>query len=60
MYIYIYLQDNFGFCNFFKKVTKNLGFILMFKTATIQDSIFTSMADDIKVTINSLYLYIPI
>ena len=31
----------------------------MFKTANLQDNVYTSMADDIKVTINSLYLYIP-
>ena len=30
----------------------------MFKTAELQDIIYTSMADDINVTINSLYLYI--
>ena len=31
----------------------------MFKTANLQDIIYTYMQDDIKVTINSLYLYIP-
>ena len=31
----------------------------MFKTANLQDIIYTSMADDIDVTINSLYLHIP-
>ena len=56
---YLYLQDILGFCKTFKKVTKNLGFHLMFKTANLQDIIFTSMEDEINVTINSLYLYIP-
>ena len=56
---YLYLEDIFGFCKTFKKVTKNLGFHLIFKTANLQDIIYTSMADDIDVTINSLYLYIP-
>ena len=56
---YIYLEDVFGFCKTFKKVTKNLGFHIMFKTANLQDIIYTSMTDDINVTINSLYLYIP-
>ena len=56
---YFYLEDIFGFCKTFKKVTKNLGFYLMFKTANLQDIIYTSMADDLNVTINSLYLYIP-
>ena len=56
---YLYLKDNFGFCKTFKKVTKNLGFHLMFKTAILQDIIYTSMADDIDVTIISFNLYIP-
>ena len=30
----------------------------MFKTADLQDVIYTSMADDIEVTINNLYLFI--
>ena len=56
---YLYLEDIFGFCKTFKKVTKNLGFHLMFKTANLQDIIYSSMEDEINVTINSLYLYIP-
>ena len=56
---YLYLEDIFGFCKTFKKVTKNLGFHLMLKTNDLQDIIYTSMVEDIKVTINNLYLYIP-
>ena len=56
---YLYLEDIFGFCKTFKKVTKNLGFHLQFKTNDLQDIIYTSMTDDINVTINNLYLYIP-
>ena len=56
---YLYLEDIFGFCKTFKKVHKGLGFHLMFKTANLQDIIYTSMADDIDVTTNSLYLYVP-
>ena len=56
---YLYLGDIFGFCKTFKKVTKNLGFHIMFKTANLLDILYTSMADDINVTINSLYLYVP-
>ena len=56
---YLHLEDIFGFCKTFKKVTKNLGFHIMFKTVNLQDIIYTSMADDINVTINSLYLYVP-
>ena len=56
---YLYLEDIFGFCKTFTKVTKNLGFHLQFKTNDLQDIIFTSMTDDINVTINNLYLYVP-
>ena len=55
---YLFLEDIFGFRKSFKKVTKNLGFHLMFKTADFQDIKSTSMADDINVTSNNLYLYI--
>ena len=56
---YSYLEDVFGFCKTFKKVTKNLGFHLTFKTNDLQDITYTSMTDDINVTINNLYLYVP-
>ena len=56
---YLNLEDIFGFCKTFKKVTKNVGFHLMFKTNDLKDIILISMGDDIKVTINSLYRYIP-
>ena len=54
---YLYLEDISGFCKTFEKVTKNLDFQLMFKTANLQDIIYTSMSDDINVTINNLYQY---
>ena len=56
---YLYLEDIFGFCKTFKKVTKNLGFHLTFKTNDLQDIIYTSMTDDINVTIKNLYQYVP-
>ena len=56
---YLYLEDIFGFCKTFKRVTKNLGFHLQFKTNDLQEIIYTSMTDDIDVTINNLYLYVP-
>ena len=31
---YLYLEDIFGFCKSFKKVTKNLGFHLMYEQLT--------------------------
>ena len=56
---YLYLEDIFGFCKTFKKVTKNLGFHITFKTNDLQNIIYSSMADDINVIINNLYLYVP-
>ena len=56
---YLYLDDLFVFCKTFKKVTKNLGFHLMLKTNDLQDIIYTSMAEDINVTINNLNLFVP-
>ena len=56
---YLYLGDIFGFWKTFKKVAKNLGFYLTFKTNDLQNIIYSSMADDINVTVNNLYLYVP-
>ena len=56
---YLYLEDLFGCYKTFKKVTKSLGFHLTFKTNDQQIIIYSSMADDIIVTINNLYLYVP-
>ena len=55
------LEHIFGFCKTFKKVTKNLGFRITFKTAKLQDIIYTTIAagTQIIVTINSLYLFVP-
>ena len=53
------LEHIFGFCKMFQKITKNLGFHLKFKLNDLQDIIFTTIANDINVTINSLYLYVP-
>ena len=53
------LEHIFGFCKSFKKITKNLGFHIKFRTADLQDIIFTSVEDNINVTINRLYLYVP-
>ena len=36
---YLYLEDIFGFCKAFRKVTKILGFHLMFKTNDLQNII---------------------
>ena len=55
----LFLEDIFGFCKTFKKLNKNLGFHLSFKTNDLQVIIFTSMTIHINVTINNLYLYVP-
>ena len=47
------LEHIFGFCKTFKKITKSLGFHLIFKMNDLQDIIFTTVADGINVTINS-------
>ena len=57
---YLHLEDIFGFCKTSKKVTKNLVFHVMLKTNDLQDIIYTSVDDYINVTINSLYLLVPI
>ena len=56
------LEDIFGFCRSFKKITKNLGFQITLKTNDLQNIIYTTIADGIQinVTINSLYLFVPI
>ena len=49
---YLYSEDLFGFCRTFRKVTTSLGFHLTFKKSDLQNLIYSSMADDINVTIN--------
>ena len=58
--VHLALEYRFRFCKTFKKITKNLGFHLTFKMNDVQDIIFTTIATDINVTNNSLYLYVPI
>ena len=53
------LENIFGFCKSFKKITKNFGFHIIFRTADLQDIIYTSIADNINVAANSLYLFVP-
>ena len=54
--VYLYLEDTFGFCKSFEKVTKILCFHLMLQTVNLQNIINTSMVDDIKATVCNLYL----
>ena len=53
------LEHIFGFCKTFKKITNYPGFHLKFKMNDLQDIVFTTLANDITVTINSLYLFVP-
>ena len=43
---YYFLEDVFGFRKHFKKVTKNLGFHIMFKTANLQDTVLTKQISE--------------
>ena len=54
------LEYVFGFCRTFKKITKQLGFHLTFKTADPLDIIYASLGDDGKVNFEKLFLYVPI
>ena len=56
----LHLEHIFRFCKTFKKNRENLGFQLTFRTADLQDIIFTTIAEDITVTIESFYLFVPI
>ena len=55
---YLYLENIFGFCKAFKRVTKNLGFHLVFKTNDLENNIYSSMADDNNVIlVICIYMY---
>ena len=55
------LENNFGFCKTFKKITKGSGFELQLKTSNEkQNFIYKTLGGNyVIVTINSLYLYKP-
>ena len=54
------LEQIFGFCKTFKKITKRLGFELQLKTSSEkQNIIYTTLGgNDVNLTINSICLYI--
>ena len=54
------LQNIFGLCKTFKKVTKQLGFHLTFKTADLQHIIFTTLGENNEVNFDTLFLFVPI
>ena len=55
------LEHIFGFCKTFKKITKVLVFDLQLKTSDEKQNIIykTLGGNDVSVTINSIYLFIP-
>ena len=54
------LEQLFGVCRTFGKITKNLGFHLAFKLANLQDIIYKILGDDNKLTFKNLYVFVPI
>ena len=55
------LEHIFGFCKTFKKITKGIGNELQLKTSNEKQNIlYTTLgSNDVNVTINIIYLYIP-
>ena len=53
-------QHFFGFCRTFRKITKQLGFHLTFRTADPQDITYKSLGDNIKVNFDKLFLFVSI
>ena len=55
------LDNNFGFCRSFRKITKSLGFEIDLRTSNRkQDILYTNLGDnDVNVTIISINLFIP-
>ena len=49
----------FGFCKTFNKINKTLGFPIIFKTADLQDIIYTIIGDAINISNKYFYLYVP-
>ena len=58
---YLPLENIFGFCKSFKKITKGLGFELDLRTSNRkQDILYTTLGDnDVNVTNTSISLFIP-
>ena len=54
------LETIFRFCETFGKITKHLGFHVIVKTVDLQDTNYTTLTNDIKVTIVDLYVIVPL
>ena len=57
---YVAVEHVCGFRRTFKRIIKQLGFHLNFKTADLQDIIYTTLGDEIKVNFDELFSYVPI
>ena len=53
------LEHIFGKCKTFKKITKQLGFHLTFRTVDLQDITYNTLGDNIKVNFDKLFLFVP-
>ena len=55
------IGTHYRICNAFKKVTKNIGFRITFKTNELQDIVYTTLplAINFNVTFDNLHLYDP-
>ena len=54
------LEHLFGFCWTFEKLSEQLAIRLPFETSDLQDIFYTTLADEIKVTFDKLFFYVPI
>ena len=53
------LQKIFRFCKTFKIISKHLGFNLTLKTVDLQDIMYTTLGDDIKLNFDKFFLFVP-
>ena len=53
------LEQLFSFCKTFKKITKEVTLDLKLERDDLQSIVYTTVPDDIRVTLTSLSLYVP-
>ena len=54
----ISLSFCFGNCETFREINEQLDFHLIFKTADLQDIVYTTVANDITLTFSSFFLFL--
>ena len=54
------IEHIFGFCQTFRKITRDIGFHLSFKIVYLQDINYTTLGDDFIVNFDKLFLIVPI